>query len=136
MSQHQTPNPSNDYHCDINCWNQALDQGFDPRTPDGVEWDGNSLLVAEIAAMFEDHEETPPVGTGGFGFWDSPDDDDEEPEHMFFYINSEESDGTYQVWDSNGILDQVEQTWSDAGLGVANSTFVPLNPLPAGEESP
>ena len=118
------------YHCDVNTWNQAISQGYDPRPSSGENLDLNRMTVNEVYQNYNNsststHEE----GTAGLAFYNPPGGDDNYT-HMFFYDNTDpSSDGTYQAWDSNGINPQTENTWNENGTAVQNSRFVPLNQI-------
>lgn len=123
----QTPTDSSKTHCDINSWNQAIDQGYDPRPSTGGNPDFNTMTVAEIYPLYSDSATNHPTNnTGGYGFYD--DDNNNSPNHIFTY--EYQSGNTYQVWDSPGVTDQTEKTWTVDGSADDHSTFVPLNSLP------
>jgi RHS repeat-associated protein len=122
----QIPINPNDWHCDINSWNQAISQGYDP-TPDSGPWDGNILTADMIAQLYPVNYETPPENTAGLGFINN--DADPEYDHMIFYDNTDSDPNTYIAWDSNGIDDQTMQIYSIFGTTVANGIFVPLQEI-------
>ncbi len=117
--EYQTPTNPDDYHCDINSYNVAVDQGIqNPGT-----WDGNELSVNEIYTQYYGNgSETPEVGTQGYGFYDN--NGDGSYDHMFYY--SYAGGNTYHVWNSNGIDPVTETDWSINGSAVEKSVFVPL----------
>ena len=118
---YQNPDSLNDYHCDINSYNVAIDNGIEnPGT-----WDGNTLSVNEIYAdnYSELSTETPVEGTRGYGFYDN--DGDGLYDHMYFYDYTEGGD-TYHVWNSNGVDPVSESDWSINGSAVDHSVYVPL----------
>ena len=81
-SRHQTPADPNDYHCDINAYNVAIDNGI--QNP--VNWNGNNFTVNEIynGNYSNNSTDTPQAGTRGYGFYDN--DGDGTYDHMFFTI--------------------------------------------------
>jgi hypothetical protein len=117
----QTPTDPNDYYCDISAWNEALNHGTDPRSPQGT-WDGNSVTVPQIYDQYPDRHDTPPAGTSGYAFYDSPNDNDDVPEHMEYYDNRNSGD-TYTLYSTDGINDPAAQ---QRNPNDSNRTFVPL----------
>ena len=122
--QPQTPTDPNDYHCDILAWNAALDNGQDPRSQTGTNWNGNELTVAEIYALYpDDRTQAPQDNTAGYSFYFEQDSD--EPVHMEYYIyNTGEN---YTLYRTNGINDPVQQERNIDN--IANRVFVPLPSL-------
>jgi RHS repeat-associated protein len=117
----QTPTDPNNYHCDISAWNEALNHGTDPRSPQGV-WDGNSVTVSQIYDLYTDRHDTPPTGTAGYAFYDSPDDNDDISEHMEYYDNRN-GGNTYTLYATDGINEPAPQ---QRNPNDPNRTFVPL----------
>ena len=117
---YQIPDDPTDYHCDINSYNVALDQGI---TNPGT-WDGNSLGVHEIYNLYYNNVSTdrPVEGSQGYGFCD--DDGDGIYNHMFYYRY--DGGDSYHVWNSNGIDPVSEFDWSIYGRTINDSVFVPL----------
>lgn len=116
---YQTPDNPDDYHCDINSFNVAVDQGIkNPGT-----WDGNKLSVNEIYAKYYGNgSESPEKGTQGYGFYSN--DGGKTYSHMFYY----QYDGgdSYHVWNSDGKTPVTENDWSMKGTAIEKSVFVPL----------
>lgn len=119
---HQVPDNPNDYHCDINSYNVAVDNGI--QNPGN--WDGNALGVNDIYTQNYANEstDTPQPGTRGYGFYDN--DGDGSYDHMYFYDYRDGGD-SYHVWNSNGIAPVSESNWSINGTAVGHSVYVPLN---------
>ena len=119
---YQVPNDPNDYHCDINSYNVAIDNN---RENPG-DWDGNNLSVDEIFTQnyTEDATDTPLVGTQGYGFYDN--DGDGSYDHMYYYDYTN-GGNSYHVWNSDGIQPVTESDWSINGTAVDHSVYVPLN---------
>jgi hypothetical protein len=118
---YQIPNDPNDYHCDINSYNVAIDEGIkNPGT-----WDGNTSTVNEIYTENYQGKSTdkPQEGTKGYGFYDN--DGDGSYDHMFFYDYTKGGD-SYHVWNSDGISAPEESDWSINGTAADKSVFVPL----------
>ena len=118
---YQKPNNPNDYHCDINSYNVAIDKGI--QNPGN--WDGNKMSVNEIyTGNYSDlSTDTPQVGTKGYGFYDN--DGDGSYDHMYFYDYSKGGE-MYQVWNSDGISPVTQSNWSIHGTAVKQSVYVPL----------
>ncbi len=121
-SRHQTPADPNDYHCDINAYNVAIDNGI--QNPGN--WNGNNFTVNEIynGNYSNNSTDTPQAGTRGYGFYDN--DGDGTYDHMFFYDYSN-GGNTYHVWNSDGIAPVEERDWNINGSQVNHSVYVPLN---------
>ncbi|MDC7221346.1 MAG: RHS repeat-associated core domain-containing protein [Spirochaetales bacterium] len=122
-----TPFDPKDDHCDINSWNQAIEQGYDPRTPSGESWDGNILTADDIASLYPNKADKPPEGTAGYGFIDN--NGDKVVDHVMFYDNTDIDANKYTAYDSDGKEDQFENTWDMSGTTVENGTFAPLDEL-------
>jgi hypothetical protein len=118
----QTPVDPSDYHCDIYAWNEALNNNSDPRAPNGNIWDGNDLTVPQIYDQYTDRNDTPPAGTAGYAFYDSPNDNDAVPEHLEYYDNRNSGE-TYTLYSTDGINNPVPQ---ERDPNDDNRTFVPL----------
>jgi len=114
-------------HCDINAWNNALLQGYDPRGQDGQIWNGNKLSTQEILGLFPNGRQSIPLkNTAGFAFYDDPTDDMENiVVHMVFYERGND-DFNYTVYQSNGIEPTSSMIWDIRGSSVKTSIFVPL----------
>ena len=119
---HQVPDNPNDYHCDINSYNVAVDNGI--QNPGN--WDVNALGVNDIYTQnyADESTDTPQAGTRGYGFYDN--DGDGSYDHMYFYDYRDGGD-SYHVWNSNGIAPVSESNWSINGTAVEHSVYVPLN---------
>lgn len=90
---YQVPTNSDDYHCDINSFNVAVDQ----RIQNPGDWDGNTSSVDEIYTQNYEGTgtDTPTEGTRGYGFYDN--DGDGTQDHMFYYDYTN-GGSTYHVW--------------------------------------
>jgi RHS repeat-associated protein len=119
----QIPFDETDYHCDINAWNSVLGGGRNPQTPGKKNWDGNELTVGQIVTLYK-RDDKPKAGTGGYGFFDSPNDNDDIPEHMYRY----EYPGleTIDIWNSNGIDPVSHSVVPLSDSLIVNSVFVSL----------
>ena len=119
---YQVPDDPNDYHCDINSYNIAIDNGI--QNPG--DWDGNALSVNEIYTENYSNfsTEKPQAGTQGYAFYDN--DGDGSYDHMYYY-DYRNGGSSYHVWNSNGIDSVSESDWSINGTAVRNSVYVPLN---------
>ncbi|AEE16503.1 hypothetical protein [Treponema brennaborense] len=117
---YQIPANPEDYHCDINSYNVAVDQGIqNPGT-----WDGNASTVDQIYTQnYGNGTELPQAGTQGYGFLDN--DGNGTYDHMFYY--NYQGGNTYHVWNSPGNTPVTETDWSIHGTAAEQSVFVPLN---------
>jgi RHS repeat-associated protein len=123
--QPQEATDPSDYHCDIYAWNEALNDGYDPRSQDGTEWNGNNETVPDIFGNYPDNRtNTPPDNTNGYGFYDSPNDNDTTPEHMEYYDNTDNDADNYTRHRTDGIDTPTDTAWPE---NVNGWTFVPLN---------
>lgn len=119
---YQTPDNPNDYHCDINSYNVAVNEGV--HNPGN--WNGNALSVNEIYNENYTNSSTdrPQAGTRGYGFYDN--NGDGTYDHMYFYDYTK-GGSSYHVWNSDGIQPVTESDWSINGTAVEHSVYVPLN---------
>ncbi|MBA7550505.1 hypothetical protein ES705_43021 [subsurface metagenome] len=74
-----------------------------------------------------DLQDSPESGTGGYGFYDSPNDTDTEYEHMYRYEYSGGS--TVDIWNSDGIEDVEHQVRPIDDPLIQNSDFGSIEPL-------
>ena len=119
---HQTPSNPDGYHCDINSYNTAVDQGI--QNPG--DWDGNSLTVDQIynENYSDKSSDSPVAGTRGYGFYDH--EGDGTYDHMFYYDYSN-GGAQVHVWNSDGKSPQVEEYMDFTKNLITHSVYVPLN---------
>ena len=124
---HQTPTNSNDYHCDIIAYNEAVDNG----AQNPGNWDGNTQSVNQI---YNDNysgqgsTNSVPNNTSGYVFYDW--DCNGSQDHMEYY--SAGNDSTYTVHVTDGISDPVPIQYDSSSdnnghAATGNATFVPIN---------
>jgi hypothetical protein len=110
-------------HCDINAWNNAVENNLDPRAQNGIYWDGNEVDAADVFALFPDNRnELPPANSSGFAFYPGT-----NPEHIILYQRGESD--TYTAHQSDGIDPTTPRDWNIQGSFARDAIFVPLPQL-------
>lgn len=102
-----------EYQCDFQSWNKAVDAGLDPRVT-GPDVDFNNRTVNQIYDTNYKDKATSQLqaGTKGFGFFSSSGAETEDPQHMMYYEYNGGS--TVRVWDpSTGP----NGSWQDYNVG-------------------
>ena len=125
IPEHQIPFDSDDYHCDIKAYNEAVDHGA---TNPG-DWDGNVSSVDEIynENYIGQGASTPQTNSYGYVFYDF--DNDGIKDHMEYYETGTGS--TYTVFQTDGISDTRQVVYdsnvdSNGSAYSGEATFVPI----------
>ena len=125
----QTPTDPNDYHCDIYAWNQAIENGRDPRGQNGEELDLNQINVSSMYDYFPDNrnEGSPPENSEGYAFYDGTDNGIDDPTHVEYYNYG--TGDTYTRYNTDGIDIPVPEQRNINNPRNRNWTYVPLQPI-------
>ena len=124
---YQTPVNSDDYHCDIIAYNEAVKNG----ASNPGNWDGNTNTVNQIYHNNYEGQgsSSPSNGDSGYVFYDL--DNNGTMDHMEYYESG--SGSNYTVYRTDGIIEPPEPTTYDSNTdsngsaGVGSAIFVPIN---------
>lgn len=123
---YQTPTNSNDYHCDIIAYNEAVSNG----AQNPGNWDGNNQTVNQIYNNNYSGQGTNnsvQSNTSGYVFYDW--DSNGTYDHMEYYSSG--SGNNYTVYVTDGISNPTPTTYNSATdsnghAATGTATFVPI----------